>query len=139
MIRTATQARRKAKQVFRICFLNGQLNEERVRLAAQGILETRRRGYMLLLAEFFRLVKIEVRRHTANVESAAPLAASLEAQVRTNLERMYGATLTTLFAQNPSLIGGMRIQVGSDVYDGTVISGLLELEKSLGIHNGRIA
>jgi F-type H+-transporting ATPase subunit delta len=122
-----------------MCFLNGQLNEERVRLAVQGILETARRGYMLLLGEFFRLVKLEVRRHTANVESAAPLAANLETQVRANLERLYGASLTTLFAQNPALIGGMRIQVGSDVYDGTVISGLLELEKSLGIYNGRSA
>jgi F-type H+-transporting ATPase subunit delta len=31
---------------------------------------------------------------------------------------------------NPALIGGMRIQVSSDVYDGSVRAGLESLQKS---------
>ena len=35
-----------------------------------------------------------------------------------------------LFAQNPALIGGMRIKVGSDVYDGSVQARLAALQES---------
>jgi F-type H+-transporting ATPase subunit delta len=34
------------------------------------------------------------------------------------------------FAQNPALIGGLRIQVGSDLYDGSVKTRLQKLEES---------
>ena len=49
--------------------------------------------------------------------------------------------ISTLFVQNPALIGGMRIHIGSDVYDGSVRSGFAALEKSFGITstNGRNA
>ena len=43
---------------------------------------------------------------------------------------MYGPELNTSFADNPALIGGMRISVGSDVYDGSVKAGLAALENS---------
>ena len=54
---------------------------------------------------------------------------------------MYGPGISTSFAHNPALIGGMRIHVGSDVYDGSVRAGLDALEKSFGITstNGRNA
>jgi F-type H+-transporting ATPase subunit delta len=43
---------------------------------------------------------------------------------------MYGPAIQTEFSLNPALIGGMRIKVGSDVYDGSVQSQLATLEKS---------
>jgi F-type H+-transporting ATPase subunit delta len=36
----------------------------------------------------------------------------------------------TTFAQRPSLIGGLRIQIGSDVYDGSVLARLTALKSS---------
>ena len=59
-----------------------------------------------------------------------PLTADLRASVRENLVRAYGSKMTTTFAENPTLIGGMRIRVGSDVYDGSVRAGLAALENS---------
>jgi len=69
-------------------------------------------------------------RHTAKVESAKPLALALQTRVATDLARQYGPGLSTSFAENPALIGGMRIRVGSDVYDGTVRSRLAALQES---------
>ena len=43
---------------------------------------------------------------------------------------MYGPGISTSFAETSALIGGMRIRVGSDVYDGSVKAGLVALEKS---------
>ena len=58
-----------------------------------------------------------------------PLAAELRAATQASLIRLYGPGLNTSFIDRPSLIGGMRIQVGSDVYDGSVQSELAALEK----------
>ena len=73
-----------------------------------------------ILSHFMRLVRLDLARHTATVESATPLPPDLQAAIEASLTRRYGPGLTTAFAQRPALIGGMRIQVGSDVYDGSV-------------------
>jgi F-type H+-transporting ATPase subunit delta len=59
-----------------------------------------------------------------------PLPPDVQAATQARLRRMYGPGLTTLFSDRPALIGGMRIQVGSDVYDGSVLAGLAALERS---------
>jgi F-type H+-transporting ATPase subunit delta len=47
------------------------------------------------------------------------------------LEESYGAGITTSFSHDPALIGGMRIRVGSDVYDGSIQNRLASLEKRI--------
>jgi F-type H+-transporting ATPase subunit delta len=129
-MRAAKQLRREAKRLFRLCQVGGLLDEGRGRQVVQGILAAKRRGGLVLLSHFQRLVQLERSRHTAIVESARPLPADLQANVLSNLERVYGRGISTSFAHNPALIGGMRIKVGSDVYDGSVRAGLAALEKS---------
>jgi F-type H+-transporting ATPase subunit delta len=141
MANTAKQSKREAKQMFRLCLVKGALDERRARQVVERVLQSRRRGYLALAKQFVRLVKLDSDRHTARIESAVPLATDLKASVRTGIESAYGLGITTVFAQNPALIGGMRIRVGSDVYDGSVQCGLVALEKCFGINsaNGRNA
>ena len=127
------QVMREARQLFRVCLVDGRLDEDRARVVVQRVIQSRHRGYLTLLGHFERLLKLQYDRFTARVESALPLPADLQATVRAELTGVYGPGITTLFARNPALIGGMRIQVGSDVYDGSVRSGLATLEKSFGI------
>ena len=129
-MKTTRQTRRDATQLFRLCLVNGRLDEGRVRQAVRQVIEAKPRGYLVTLSFFRRLVKLESDRRTAKVESAAPLPGDVQARVQTGLERAYGPGLNMSFAQNPALIGGMRVQVGSDVYDGTVRSRLAALEQS---------
>ena len=129
-MKTTKQARREATQLFRLCLVNGLLDEDRVRQVVQRIIEGKRRGYFALLSYFQRLVKLDRAQHTAEVESAVPLPADLRASVQAGLQSMYGPGINILFAHRPALIGGMRIQVGSDVYDGSVRSELAALEKA---------
>jgi F-type H+-transporting ATPase subunit delta len=141
MAKTARQAKREANQLFRLCLVHGRLDERRARQVVERILHSRRRGYVALAKQFQRLVQLDADRHTAKIESAVPLAADLKTRVRTGIESVYGQGITTVFAQNPALIGGMRIRVGSDVYDGSVQCGLLALQRCFGISsaNGRNA
>ena len=129
-MKTTKQARREATQLFRLCLVNGRLDEGRVRQVVERAIEAKRRGYLALLTFFHRLVKLERARHTAEVESAVPLPADLQATVEASLGRAYGPGINILFAPRPALIGGMRIKVGSDVYDSSVRSRLAALEKS---------
>lgn len=109
---------------------NGRLDENRVRLAVKQVIEAKPRGYLITLSLFRRLVKLELDRRTAKVESAVSLPADLQASLQAGLERAYGPGLNMSFAQNPGLIGGMRVQVGSDVYNGSVKGRLAALEQS---------
>lgn len=128
-MKTTKQVKREAKQLFRLCLVNGVLDELRVRQVVQGILQSKHRGAHAVLSLFLRLVKLEISQHTADIESAALLPADLQATVLDDLERVYGSGISTSFSLNPALIGGMRIRVGSDVYDGSIKAGLAALER----------
>lgn len=129
-MKTIKQLRREAKHLFRLCLVNGSLDQDRVRKVVQQILRAKRRGYLALASQFERLVRLDQLRHTAEVESATALPAELRADVQASLAREYGSDINTSFVESPSLIGGMRIRVASDVYDGSVKAGLGALEKS---------
>ena len=113
-------AQREARQLFRTCRVNGLLDESRVRQTVTLLAEKKPRGYVEILSRLHRLVKLDLDQRAASVESAVPLSAELQAQVAGRLKNIYGDGLNLSFAQNPSLIGGLRIQVGSDLFDGSV-------------------
>jgi F-type H+-transporting ATPase subunit delta len=129
-MKATKQARREAKQLFRLCLVNGLIEEKRARQVVQQIIAAKPRGYLATLSYFQRLVELDCARHTAKVESALALPADLQASVQAGLARVYGPGLTASFAENPALIGGVRIRVGSDVYDGSVQGRLAALEQS---------
>jgi F-type H+-transporting ATPase subunit delta len=129
-VKISKQARRDAKQLYRCCRVNAVLDEGRVRQTVQQVIATKPRGYFAILSHFQRLVKLDVERRTARVQSPIPLAEPQQASIQANLVRRYGAGLLFAFTQNPSLIGGLRVQIGSDVFDGSVQARLADLESS---------
>ncbi len=128
---TTKRTKREAKQLFRLCLVNGSLDEGRARQVALRVVAAGRRNGLPILSQFSRLVKLDRAQHTADIESATPLPVDLQGVIRSGLERRFGAGLTTTFTVRPALIGGIRIQVGSNVYDGSVLAGLAALEKKL--------
>ena len=129
-MKISKQARRDAKDLFRGTIKNGVLDENLVRKTVSLVLERKPRGYMTILSHFQRLLKLEIDRRTAKVESATALSAQEQAAIQANLTARYGQGLNLAFTQNPALIGGMRVQVGSDVYDGSVLGRLNALKES---------
>ena len=125
------QARRDAKELFRACRVNGLLDDAKALQVVQKVIAAKPRGYFAILNHFQRLVKLDLDRRTARVESAVPLAEPQQASIRTNLTRRYGNGLIFAFTENPALIGGLRVQIGSDVFDGSVEARLAGLEATL--------
>jgi F-type H+-transporting ATPase subunit delta len=128
--KTTRQTKREAKRLFRFCLINGLLDEGRSRQVVRRIIDAKRRGGVALLSHFRRLVKVDCARHTVEVQSAMPLDADLRASIQAALAHAYGPGISASFTHNPELIGGMRVKVGSDVYDGSVRARLAVLEKS---------
>ena len=129
-MKISKQARRDAKQLFTCCRVNGLLDENRVRQAVSEVIGRKPRGYTAILSHFQRLVKLDIERRAARVESAIPPSDAFKSSVTANLARRYGPGLDVTFGVNPELIGGLRVKVGSDVFDGSVKARLGALEES---------
>jgi F-type H+-transporting ATPase subunit delta len=129
-MKISKQAQRDARQLFRSCHVSGLLDEGRVRQVVTLLVAQKPRGYVGILSRLHRLVKLDLERRAASVESATPLPASSQLELTNRLKSIYGAGVSISFSQNPALLGGLRIQVGSDLYDGSVKMRLEKLEQS---------
>jgi len=114
------EARKSARSLFRSCMVDGKLDASRVRAVTDTLAAEKPRGYLAVLQSFSRLVRLELERRHAVIESAAPLAESEMTKLRADITRTHGDDLTFDTVVRPELIGGLRIRVGSDVWDGSV-------------------
>ena len=128
-MKISKKARDEARQLYHLCTVDGRLDENRVRQVVQRVIAAKKRDGSAILAHFLRLVRLDCARHIAAIESATPLSADVQAVIEAGLTRRYGAGLVMAFSQRPALLGGIRVQVGCDVYDGSVRAGLDALAK----------
>jgi F-type H+-transporting ATPase subunit delta len=128
-MKTTRRTRRDARRLFRACLKGGLLDEARARIVVTRVAGARRRGSLALLSHFRRLVSLDRARHSALVQSATALPPDFRAELEAGLARTYGPGVSTSFVEDPALIAGMRVQVGSDVYDGSVRAALAALEE----------
>lgn len=129
-MKISKQARRDAKQLLATSHVNGLLDEARVRQVVQQVIARKPRGYGALLSHFQRLVKLELDQRTARIENAVPVTPGEADRVKAAVSRRYGPGLDFVFTTNAALLGGARIQIGSDVYDGSVRARLQALAES---------
>lgn len=130
-MKVSKQARVEARRLFRECVVNGKLDEARVREVVRLVAEQKPRGYLGILTQFEKLVKLEEARRTATIESATPLSPDYQSKVQADLTKVYGDGLIFNYKQNAGLLGGLRIKVGGDVYDGSVEGRLAALVESI--------
>jgi len=121
------QSRRLAKQLFKSCQVDSLLNADRVRKAVSLLIEQKPRGYFGILQNLQRLVKLDEASRTARVESAVALSKAQQEDIRNSLKLLKSGDVTVNFNTNPGLIGGMRVKIGDDVYDGSVKTRLTSL------------
>ena len=99
--------------------VDGRLDTSRLNTIFGEVAEKKPRDYMPILKELTRLVRLEVASHHAVIESATPLDPARAREYEAGLNARFGE-LTTEFRLNPALIGGLRVQIGSDVWDGSI-------------------
>ena len=123
--------RRLSRKLVRASFVDGVLDREKINSLVQSIIAQKPRSYLQLLENYRRLLRLEVEKQRATIESASELDPDAGRQITDGLKRKYGKGLTTEFVVNPALLGGVRIRVGSDVWDGSVRDRLDRLQQKL--------
>lgn len=130
-MKISKEVRRTSRQLFRACLVNGKLDDSRVRLVVNKITTSKPRGYLAMLDSFAALVRNEVESQRAVVESATFLTDDIQKNLKASLSEKYGRELALEFHIRPELLGGVRVKVGSDVWDGSVKARLEALKASL--------
>jgi len=130
-MKLSKEARKLSKQLFRESFTEASLDAEKVKKVTDLVIRTKPRQYIGVLQEFARLIRLEAEKKHAIIESAADLDPSEKSSITRTIRDKYGADVTTEYRTNEALIGGLRIQVGSDVVDASVRSRLDRLANDL--------
>lgn len=109
-----------ARRLFGLCQSGGRLDEAKLRTVIARLVESKPRDYRAILVAIQRLTRLEIERRQVTVESASELDSESRNRVIVGLEHQYGPDLVIGYQVTPALIGGLRIRVGNDVFDGTV-------------------
>jgi F-type H+-transporting ATPase subunit delta len=130
-MKISREARRTARELFRLSLVNGHVNASRAEEISTALVTERPRSYLEILKEFTRLVRLELSKRHAVIESPVQLVPSSVQEITGNLQKKFGGDITTEFLINPALLGGLRIKLGSDVWDGSISSRLSTLSKQI--------
>lgn len=128
-MRITKEARRLSRQLFRLSLTDGALDRAKVSSIVQTVITEKPRHYLGALENFQHLIRLEMAKRHVVIESAVALSPETSESILSNLKQKYGQDLTSEFTVNPELIGGMRIKLGSDVWDGSVKNRLARLQE----------
>ena len=120
-----------SREMLRASFTDGRLDSGKISSLVNTMIERKPRFYVDVLRNYHRLLRLEVEKRQAKVESAAPLDGPVATRITSRLKEKYGNDLQTVFAVDPGLLGGVRVRVGSDVWDGSVRNRLERLQQQL--------
>ena len=130
-MKISKDVRRLSRNLVRTSFVDGALDRAKINSLIHSIIEKKPRHYIALLENYQRLLRLEVEKRRATIESAAELVPEVGRQIVAGLQDKYGDDLTTEFVVNPALLGGVRVRVGSDVWDSSVRNRLERLAQKL--------
>jgi F-type H+-transporting ATPase subunit delta len=125
------EIRQLSREMLRASFTDGQLDLGRISSLVDSLIAKKPRHYVDVLKNYRRLLRLELEKRQARIETANEVDSATSSELVSNLKKKYGGDLTAEFVVNPELLGGMRIRVGSDVWDGTVRNRLERLQQEL--------
>jgi F-type H+-transporting ATPase subunit delta len=120
---------RKAELVRKL--LEGKVSPETLRLAVQAAVSPRGIRTEQALERYLEAAAARRRQLVAEVVAASPLTEGQRARLSTALRRIYGRDIRINLDVDPEVLGGLRIQVGGELIDSTVLARLHIARRSL--------
>jgi F-type H+-transporting ATPase subunit delta len=125
------QIQQLARQFFKLSFDNGALSSERVAGVLEYIEKHRPARTLAVLKAYERLIATEVARGQAVVEHAGAVNDDVLGSIAGALTKKYGRKITSVARRNDTLLAGLRVRVGDDVYESSVAGQLASLAASV--------
>jgi len=125
------EIRQISRKMLHASLTDGQLDRGRIASIVESLVAKRPRHYVDILQHYKRLLRLEIEKRHAKIESATQLAPQAAANIVERLKQKYGGDLTSEFIVDPALLGGLRVRIGSDVWDGTLRNRLERLQQEL--------
>ncbi|EAP99902.1 ATP synthase delta chain [Janibacter sp. HTCC2649] len=111
--------------------LEGKAAPETIRLAEQAVLVPRGRRLDRVLEAYLKLAAGRHDELTALVTAVVPLDEQQQSRLAAALRDIYGKKVTLQLVLDPSIVGGIRVQIGDEVVDGTVLRRLDMVRRDL--------
>jgi F-type H+-transporting ATPase subunit delta len=111
--------------------LSGKVTEETLRLVRQAVVAPRGRTFDHTLETYADAAAERRSRMVATVLAAVPLTEEQRDRLAALLAEAYGQKVQLNVEIDPTLIGGVRVEIGEEVIDGSVISKLDEARRRL--------
>ena len=125
------EIRQLSRKMLQASFTDGQLDPGRISSLVDSLVTRKPRNYVDVLKNYKRLLRLELEKRHATIETASEVDSAVRSKIESNLKSKYGNDLSTDFHVVPELLGGMRIRVGNDVWDGSVRNRLERLQHEL--------
>jgi F-type H+-transporting ATPase subunit delta len=125
------EIRQLSRKMLQASFTDGQLDPGRISSLVDSLIAQKPRNYVDVLKNYRRLLRLELEKRHATVETSSEVDPAIRSEIVANLKSKYGNDLSTEFHVNPQLLGGMRIRVGNDVWDGSIRNRLERLQHEL--------
>ena len=105
---------------------------ETIRLARQAIGQPRGRRFAQTVEHYLEVAERRRKQLAATVTGAGPLTDEQRGRLAAALQRIYSTPVLLNVVLDPSVIGGIRVQIGDDVVDGTIVRRLDEARRLMG-------
>jgi len=116
-----------AKQLFKLSLVNGVVSPEQVAGVLGWVEQYAPHRPVALLKAYQHRIAIELAKSRAVVEHAGPVSDAALQQIAAAMTKRYSRAITASAKPNAKLLAGLRVRVGSDVYESSVASQLATL------------
>src|SRR5438477_368230 len=107
------EIRRLSREMLRASFTDAQLDPGRIASLVDSLVARKPRHYIEVLKNYRRLLRLELEKRQAKIETASEVDSATSSELVANLKNKYGGDLTTQFVFNPELHGGNDDDDGS--------------------------
>jgi F-type H+-transporting ATPase subunit delta len=120
-----------AKQLFKLSLVNGAVSPEQVTGVLGYVEKTTPRHTLALLKLYQRAIVTELAKSRALVEHAGPVTDATLRSMVAAMTKKYKRPVTATAQPNPKLLAGLRVRVGSDVFEASVSGQLAALSSAV--------
>src|SRR5215470_20309649 len=99
------EIRQLSHEMLRASFTDSQLDPGKISSLVDSLVARKPRHYIEVLKNYRRLLRLELEKRNARIETASEVDSAIRSEILANLQKKYGNDLTAEFVVDPQLLG----------------------------------